>query len=206
VSAQHFEGQADARLLVSGALVGVGGRLFATPPLDNGFALVRLPGLAGVQVRRENLPVGRTDARGDLLVRDLLPYYPNRIGYDDADVPANYRSSAEEQRVAIPRNGGAVVAFDVHPLRAVAGRVVVPGSALAPSDGALLRLHGVGGTHQTRIGRSGRYYLEGVGPGEYRVELQFDSGLRAGCVLQVPVAKPGIVRLDALACPPLESK
>jgi outer membrane usher protein len=206
VNAQYFEGHAHARLLVSGAPVGVGGRLFATPPLDNGFALVRVPGLAGVQVRRENLPVGRTDAHGDLLVRDLLPYYPNRIGYDDADVPANYRSGAEEQNVAVPRNGGAVVAFDVHPLRAVAGRVMVPGVALAPSDTATLRLHGAGRTQETRVGSSGRYYLEDVAAGEYRVELQFDSGLRAECMLHVPATEAGIARLDALACPPMESK
>lgn len=206
VSAQHFEGHSDARVLVSGAVVGIGGRLFATPPLDNGFALARLPGLAGVQVRRENQPVGRTDAHGDLLVRDLLPYYPNRVGYDDADVPAHYRSDAEEQSVAVPRNGGVVVAFDVHPLRAVAGRVTVPGVALARSDSATLRLQGAGGTRETRVGSSGRFYLEDLAPGAYRAELQFDSGLRAECMLQVPVASPGIVRLDALACPPLESK
>lgn len=205
-SGQHFEGQVDTRLLLSGALVGVGGRVFATPPLDNGFALVRVPGLAGVQVRRENLPVGRTDAHGDLLVRDLLPYYPNRLGYDDADVPADYRSGGDELQVAVPRKGGAVVAFDVRPLHAVAGRVLVRGVELAPSDSATLRLQGAGATHETRIGSSGRFYLEEVAPGEYHADLLFDSGLRAGCVLRVPAADAGILRLDVVVCTPMESK
>lgn len=202
---QHFDGQTDSRFLASGALVGVGGRMFATPPLDNGFALVRVPDLAGVQVRRENLPVGVTDAHGDLLVRDLLPYYPNRLGYDDMDVPANYRSSSSEQSVAVPRHGGALVTFDVRPLRAIAGQVVVPDVVLAPGDAATLRLRKEGQSHETRLGTSGRYYLEDVAPGTYEAELEFDSGLRAACTLQVPAADAGITRLGNLVCKPAEA-
>src|SRR5690606_16227856 len=84
---QGVHGRGGARLLLSGALVGIGGRAYATPPVDSGFALVRVPGVAGVPILREHLEVGRTDARGDLLVRDLIPYYANQIALDPSQVP-----------------------------------------------------------------------------------------------------------------------
>ncbi|NUS60571.1 MAG: fimbrial biogenesis outer membrane usher protein, partial [Lysobacter sp.] len=78
-TASDHDGDTSGSLFMSGALVGIGGRMFATPPVESGFALVRVPGLANVPILRENQVVGRTDARGDLLVRDLLPYYANRV-------------------------------------------------------------------------------------------------------------------------------
>ena len=199
VSANHFAGETSGQLLASGALVGIGGRVFATPPVDNAFALVRLPGVPGVRVRRENLPVGVTDEQGDLLVRNLLPYYPNRIGYDDSDVPMDYRAGASQRAVAVPRNGGALVAFDVAPLRAISGRIVLPGIALEPGESAQVRLRRGESVYETQIGASGRYYLEDVAAGTYDVDVEYAQG-RARCVLTVPEAAPGIQRLVDLVC------
>jgi outer membrane usher protein len=192
---QDADGRTQASVLLSGALVAIGGRAFATPPVDNGFALVRVPGLAGVQVRRENLPVGVTDAAGELLVRDLLPYYPNRIGYDDDDVPADWSTGPNALTVAVPRHGGAVVPFQARPLRAVAGSLRLP-----HAGAATVRLRGDGHDYSTRIGSSSRYYLEDVAPGAYTLEVELDSGARARCTLQVQVLAPGVTRLEPVEC------
>ncbi|MFC7302399.1 fimbria/pilus outer membrane usher protein [Cognatiluteimonas weifangensis] len=195
LTVQDADGASQASVLLSGALVAIGGRAFATPPVDNGFALVRVPGLAGVQVRRENLAVGVTDAAGELLVRDLLPYYPNRIGYDEADVPADWDIGPNALTVAVPRRGGAVVPFQARPLRAIAGRLRLP-----QSGAATVRLHGDGRDYSTRIGSSARYYLEDVAPGAYVLEVELDNGARARCTLQVPVLAPGVTRLEPVDC------
>jgi outer membrane usher protein len=195
LTVQDADGHSQASVLLSGALVALGGRVFATPPVDNGFALVRVPGLAGVQVRRENLPVGVTDAAGELLVRDLLPYYPNRIGYDDDDVPADWTTGPNALTVAVPRSGGAVVPFQARPLRAITGSLRLP-----QAGAATVRLHGEGHDYSTRIGSSARYYLEDVAPGAYALEVELDSGAHARCTLQVPVLAPGVTRLDPAEC------
>jgi len=195
LTVQDADGHSQASVLLSGALVALGGRVFATPPVDNGFALVRVPGLAGVQVRRENLPVGVTDAAGELLVRDLLPYYPNRIGYDDDDVPADWATGPNALTVAVPRSGGAVVPFQARPLRAITGSLRLP-----QAGAATVRLHGEGHDYSTRIGSSARYYLEDVAPGAYALEVELDSGAHARCTLQVPVLAPGVTRLDPAEC------
>jgi outer membrane usher protein len=195
LTVQDADGRSQASVLLSGALVALGGRVFATPPVDNGFALVRVPGLAGVQVRRENLPVGVTDAAGELLVRDLLPYYPNRIGYDDDDVPADWNTGPNALTVAVPRHGGAVVPFQAHPLRAITGSLHLP-----HGGAATVRLRSDGHDYSTRIGGSARYYLEDVAPGAYALEVELDSGARAHCTLQVPALAPGVTRLEPVEC------
>jgi outer membrane usher protein len=199
VTAQSLDGHNDASVLLSGALVAIGGRMFATPPVDSGFALARVPGLSGVQVRRENLAMGRTDAHGDVLVRGLLPYYPNRIGYDDADVPATWRAGANQLTVAVPRHGGAVVSFDASPLRAIAGSV-----RLAQAGAGVLRLHGAQHDAQSRIGDSGRFYFEDVPAGDYAIEIDLDSGAHARCAVQVP-AVAGVARLGEIDCTQVET-
>jgi outer membrane usher protein len=199
VTAQSLDGHNDASVLVSGALVAIGGRVFATPPVDGSFALARVPGLAGVQVRRENLAMGVTDARGDVLVRGLLPYYPNRIGYDDADVPATWRAGANQLTVAVPRHGGAVVHFDASPLRAIAGSV-----RLAQAGAGVLRLHGAQHDAESRIGGSGRFYFEDVPAGAYAIEIELDSGAHARCAVQVP-AVAGVARLGEIDCTQAET-
>ena len=200
VTAQSADGNSDASVLVSGALVAIGGRVFATPPVDSSFALARVPGLAGVEIRRENLPMGVTDAQGDVLVRGLLPYYPNRIGYDDDDVPATWRAGVNELPAAVPRHGGALVIFDAKPLRAIAGSV-----RLAQPGAGTLRLHGAHGDAETRIGSSGRFYIEDVMPGEYGVEIALDDGAHASCTLQVPAAVAGVTQLGPIDCIPAET-
>jgi outer membrane usher protein len=199
VTAQSLDGHNDTSVLLSGALVAIGGRMFATPPVDSGFALARVPGLSGVQVRRENLAMGRTDAHGDVLVRGLLPYYPNRIGYDDADVPATWRAGANQLTVAVPRHGGAVVSFDASPLRAIAGSV-----RLAQAGAGVLRLHGAQHDAQSRIGDSGRFYFEDVPAGDYAIEIDLDSGAHARCAVQVP-AVAGVARLGEIDCTQVET-
>jgi outer membrane usher protein len=200
VTAQTVDGNSDASVLLSGALVAIGGRVFATPPVDSSFALARVPGLAGVEIRRENLPMGRTDAHGDVLVRGLLPYYPNRIGYDDEDVPATWRAGVDQLPAAVPRHGGALVLFDASPLRAIAGSL-----RLAHPGAGRLRLHGAQADVETRIGSSGRFYLEDVAPGAYEAQVELDDGARARCTLQVPAAAAGVTRLGAIDCAAVEA-
>ncbi|WP_166212241.1 fimbria/pilus outer membrane usher protein [Cognatiluteimonas telluris] len=200
VIAQSAGGNSDASVLLSGALVAIGGRVFATPPVDSSFALARVPGLAGVEILRENLPMGRTDAHGDVLVRGLLPYYPNRIGYDDEDVPATWRAGVNELPAAVPRHGGALVLFDASPLRAIAGSL-----HLAHPGPGLLRLHGAQADLDTRIGSSGRFYLEDVAPGAYEVQVELDDGTHAHCTLQVPVAAAGVNQLGTIDCTAAEA-
>ena len=201
VQADRFGGQTRGRVLASGALVAIGGRAYATPPLESGFALVRVPGVAGVPVLRENLEVGRTDARGDLLVRDLIPYYANQIALDASQVPLTYEIERGARTVAVPRNTGALATLDVRPLYAVSGRLRLRSDGdTRPAAFGTLRLERDGAEHRSPLGAEGRFYFEQLPPGRYRARADSD-GAHAQCTIEVPApTAPGIVDLGTVDC------
>lgn len=204
---ERFGDDTRGRLLASGALVGIGGRGYATPPLETGFALVRVPdvngeALGGIPILRENLEVGRTDARGDLLMRELIPYYPNKIALDPSAVPLNYQVLTPQREVAVPRNAGALVRLQVQGLRAATGVVHLrEGATTRPAGYGAMILRGDGKTYESVLGGGGRFYFEDLPPGEYAVEVE-SGGRRARCTLALPTqAEAGIAELGELTCP-----
>ena len=64
-----------------------------------------VPDVGGVGVLRDHQEVGRTGRSGKLLVPDLLPYYGNVMGINDADVPMDRAIDSVESVVAPPVRG-----------------------------------------------------------------------------------------------------
>lgn len=201
LQADRIDGHGSTRALASGALVAIGGRVFATPPLESGFALVRVPGQVGVPIQRHNHEIGRTDAHGDLLVTGMIPHYPNKIALDEAQVPMGYELLVEQREIAVPRNTGAVVTLETVARRAVTGKLRVRrGDAVAAAEYGVLRLPGVDGGHESLVGGDGRFYFEQLPPGRHAGRLDGDAG-RARCELEVPIsAVAGTVRLGGITC------
>lgn len=202
VQAERFGSDSSGRLLASGALVAIGGRVLATPPLESGFALVRVPGLPDATLLRENVAAGRTDAEGDLLVRGLVPFYANKVSLDNVAVPVEYDIRIGTRDVAVPRNTGAIVSLEVGVVHAVTGHVQLASAAgVRPAAFGLLRLRRDGTEIQSPLGGSGRYYFENLAPGSYDAEVERDGTMLARCALRVPEAQAtGITRLGELVC------
>lgn len=72
-----------------GALAFVGGRIYPLRSVnsDESFGVVHIPGLKNVRVSINDSFAGRTDARGDLLVRELAPFRDNVISVAVEDLP-----------------------------------------------------------------------------------------------------------------------
>jgi outer membrane usher protein len=187
VEAEKFD-NVDSRLrgTASGALVAVGGRMFATPPLDTGFALVRVPGVAGVPILRENQVVGHTDANGDLLVRELLPFHANKLALDPAAVPAGYDLQVPVRNVQVSRNTGTVVVLDTIAVRAVTGHFRYSGA----QSGDLVRVGNA--TEPALVGSEGLFYLEGLAAGTQVATIERENGA-VRCTLVVPAGGTGTV-------------
>ncbi|MGY1518875.1 fimbria/pilus outer membrane usher protein [Luteimonas sp. A482] len=201
VQADRFGGRSGARVLLNGALVGIGGRAYATPPLDSGFALVRVPGVAGVPILRENLEVGRTDARGDLLVRDLVPYYANQIALDPSQVPLDHEIVRGAAQLAVFRNTGSVATLDAHPLRAFSGRLRLrDGDGARPAVFGNLRLQHGDASQTSPLGADGRFYFEQLPAGRHQAIVDSD-GRRAHCAIDIPEPlQSGIHELGEIEC------
>lgn len=200
---QSLSGQASrGRLEASGSITAIGGRAYFSPPTETGFALVRVPGVEGLEVQRENQRVGQTDARGDILVRNLLPFYPNRIALNADSIAMGMRHGELSRWVYAPHSAGVMVEFEVRPLHAVHGRLEI-----GVEDGAAptrVVWSSTEGEVDHRLGGGGRFYQEDLPPGRtaWRVSAGEQEYL---CEFSVP-AEPGMHALGRVPCRgPMES-
>lgn len=141
----RFEGRYDAdgyqqvgSVTVAGAVVGVGGGVHLSSPVDDAYALVRVPGVRGVRTYASHQYVGRTNRRGDLLVPSLVSYNPNRLAIDDRDVPLTYDVPVTEALVQPALRGGGTVLFPIRFINDRRGADPDP-ATMIPSLHTLLR-------------------------------------------------------------------
>ncbi|MGE5244148.1 MAG: fimbria/pilus outer membrane usher protein [Betaproteobacteria bacterium] len=185
---------------VAGALVGIGGSVYATRPVQNSFALIRVPGVEGVRAFASHQEVGRTGKDGNLLVPDLQAYYGNILNIDDSDIPLQYAVSDTGLTLAPPYRGGAVAAFDVRRIQRVTGTIVVVDGhgEQAPSYGELtVTLDGTSAT--SPVGGEGEFYFENLPAGSHRAVVE-KEGRRCQFTLVVPVSDALVVDLGTLRC------
>ena len=181
----------------AGGIVVAGDRVFATRPVEEAYALVRV-GVPGVTTYLENQVVGLTDDQGDLLVPSLLARYSNRLSIRAADIPMDYEVGKVEQLAAPFRKGGMVVRFDVTPIRAVVGRLRLRADAVeAPGGGELVVVQD-GVELRATTATDGRFFLEKARPGIHAAEVTWRGGT-CRATLAIPET-PGIQDLGAVNC------
>jgi outer membrane usher protein len=127
----------------SGAVVADGGSVLLAQRIDDAFAVVDA-GAPGVEVMRENQPVGVTDSGGKLLVTGLNSYQENRISIDAGDLPITADIPITQKTVVPAARSGVVATFGIEKSLPSAiviftrpdGTFVDPGSrATVPSTG-----------------------------------------------------------------------
>ncbi|MEP7124647.1 MAG: fimbria/pilus outer membrane usher protein [Byssovorax sp.] len=191
----------SASLDATGALVLVhGAGLLATRPVQEGFAVIQVPGVPGVRGYLDNHEIGRTDRSGNLVVPGLLPYYGNRIMIADTDLPLDRAVGAIEQTIAPSYRGGALVRFDVKVAHFFRGHVVVEraGKTITPAYGEI-SVHLAVGEVTSPLGKNGEFELSEIPPGKHEARVEHTAGV---CTLEivVPTTELVITDLGALRC------
>jgi outer membrane usher protein len=178
-------------------IVGVlDGRPFDAPDSGQSFAIVDVPGYSGIRVSVNGEDSGRTDARGRIFLNTLQPFQRNevRIAADDFPIDADVGNALE---VVAPYSGaGAVVRFDVQPLRAVMIRVTDDrGRVLAPGT-----LFGRNGTAQTwPVGEDGLLYLTHV-PAVATTYRGSVDGRLCAITVSLPAGATSVTRVPSQIC------
>jgi outer membrane usher protein len=187
-------------MTAAGALVLVDGNVMASRPVQDGFALLQVPGLPGVRGFLNNQEVGRTDSRGNLLIPGLQPYYGNRLSIRDTDIPLDYELGKTEQVIATALRGGALVRFDVEKVRSVTGalRIDSGGQSTVPAYGEMTAFVGQRKV-SSPVGAAGEFWLENVPVGTHAAEVEFGRGV-CRFELKVPETKVTAVNLGTVAC------
>ena len=135
----HTPGQDSTQLSVAGGLVAIGGRVIPTRPVQDGYALVRVPGLENIPAEWSNQVIGATNKNGDVLIPNLLPYYGNQVSIVDTSVPIDYALDTDRRVIAVPYRGGALVTFPVHRIQQITGtlRIQMAGKTVIPALGEI---------------------------------------------------------------------
>ena len=193
---QRFGNQNNASMLVSGSLVAIDDHVYAGRALQNGYALVETPGISDVEVTHENQPVGHTDANGNLLINNLLPYQANKVGIDQNSVPLQDQIDATDQVISVPRLGGTVARFDVHVLHAARGVLMLDDKVVQYGTATLIAR---GNTLKTLIGLDGSFYFSDLPAGTYTLRARTGSG-DMSCHLTMPTDVRPLTHLGKIAC------
>jgi outer membrane usher protein len=200
-SASVAEGGPHLALEASGAIVALeGAGLFLTRPIQNGFAVVRVPGVPGVRGYLDNREVGRTGPSGDLLIPNLLPYYGNRVSIDDQDLPMDYSIDKTEILLSPPRRGGALLVFAAKKRMFYRGRVLIRARSAeaAPAYGDL-DVGADGATVTSPLGKGGEFELADLTPGRYPAKVTHAGG---ECLFTfiAPDAGGPVIDMGAVVC------
>jgi outer membrane usher protein len=191
----------DPSISASGGLVYGGGALMATRPVQDSYAIVRVPGVEGVRVYSSNQLIGRTNGRGVLLVPNLLAYYGNQLRIEDEDVPLDYEVRAVEKIIAPSYRGGAVVDFPVQQVRTIFGTLRVrtaSGQEIVPAYGELVLSRGDERV-TSPVGTAGEFYLENLESGQWPAAMEWEDG-RCRFELTVPAGSEPVIRLGTIVC------
>jgi outer membrane usher protein len=211
------DGLASTTLSASGGIVAINRGLYATRPIQDAFALVRVPDVEGVRAYVNNQEVGRTDKRGDVLVPSLLSYYGNVLDISDQDVPLERTVGSVRKTVAPPYHGGALAVFPLQRVQSARGTIQIDqrGSLLTPAYGQLIvkycssgpcardAANGTAATLESPIGEGGEFYLENVPPGRHEAIVEFSGASaprRCLFTLDMPASSASSVALGALRC------
>jgi outer membrane usher protein len=181
---------------LAGSIVAVGGEVLLSRPVDDGFALVKVPNSRGVRVLANNQLAGRTGRRGSLFVPDLRSYLSSPIGIVQDDLPVEMKLGAISQAIAVPYRGGAVVVFEASVIRALAGRLDAGGTA--PAYGTLSVT--VGGTEvRSPLNVSGEFYFEDLPPGDHAGIASW-SGRTCRATIHMPGKGPPMIDAGVVTC------
>ena len=181
---------------LAGSIVAIGGEVLLSRPVDDGFALVKVPNSRGVRVLANNQLSGRTGRRGSLFVPDLRSYLSSPIGIVQDDLPVEVKLGAISQDIAVPYRGGAVVVFEATIIRALTGRLDVAGKA--PEYGTLSVT--VGTTEfSSPLNVSGEFYFEDLPPGDHPGVASW-SGRACRATIHMPDKGPPMTDAGVITC------
>jgi outer membrane usher protein len=198
---EQLAGEANTTVSAAGSIVGIGGGVYASRPVQDSFALVRIPGVEGVRAFASHQEVGRTGKKGDLLVPDLQAYYGNILDVADGDIPLQYAVPDIAQTIALPYRGGAIAEFGVQKIQRVVGVITVAedGEDHVPAYGEIT-VTTKGREFSSPIGGSGRFYFEDLAAGAHSAVVRDKNGKECSLTITVPSSNGTIVNLGSLRC------
>ncbi|HET7773260.1 MAG TPA: fimbria/pilus outer membrane usher protein [Burkholderiaceae bacterium] len=200
LDAERRPGSQAVRAGVRGSLAWLGGEWIVSRSLGDAFAVVTVPDSPGARIYANNLPAGRTDARGRIVVPNLLPYNRNEIAVEQLDLSMDMEIRSLKLDVVPYTRSGVALSMPVRRLSPATGQIVDPqDQPLAPGT----ELRALPGGQPVALGQAGRVFVNDSS-GMQAIEAR--AGTQLLCRASVPevTATDGIKDWGRLRCMPVE--
>jgi outer membrane usher protein len=125
------------RANAGGGLAITGAGVMPSRRLDRSFAVVEVADFPDMTVYVENQPVGRTDAKGRVLLDSLRAYERNAISLDPKQLPLDASLATPAMTVTPAYRSGPVVRFPVVRASAATLRLALPDGTPVPAGASV---------------------------------------------------------------------
>jgi outer membrane usher protein len=201
VGYRRIAGEDTYDLRLAGAIALIDRGVYFTRPIFDSFALVKVENLENVRVQYNNQVEGRTNAKGELLVPDLLSYYDNKLAIEDTDIPINYQLPVLQKFVVPGHRGGSVIKFNAIKLQGFVGHLYVTDKGVKrTADYGELTVSLPGNKDVTGVvGKEGEFYLENLPSGTLPAHIVLKDEI---CLfdLTIPKTDEPLVDLGMVTC------
>jgi len=179
----------------TGSLVMMEGGLFAAQQINNSFAVISTDGIPDVPINVQNNLVGTSNSKGLLLVTHLNSYQKNHISIDPMGLPASMRISRIQANVTPEDRAGALVKFEITPVRSALVILVDSHGKVIPNGSSAMLM--TGERQSAAVGFDGMVYFDTLEP-QNRLRVSTDTGT---CFVQFPYPETGnTTQIGPLVC------
>ena len=189
------DNQTIGTISLAGSIVGIGGQVLLSRPVDDGFALVKVPNVKGCARAREQSG-GGTDGTERIAVRAgpaFVLVEPDR--HRPGRCAGGRQAREVSQDIAVPYRGGAVVTFEAK--RHSGGDRPPRGRRRAPSYGTLSI--DVAGASSSPLNAAGDFYFEDLPPGDHPGVATWE-GRSCRATVRMPDKASPMMDIGAVAC------
>lgn len=183
----------------AGSLAFIDNDFYLTRPIQDSFGLAKVDSLSDVRVYFSNELVGKTK-KGRLVIPNLVSYADNHISIEGQDVPVDRALKNTSRRLSPKFRTGSVALFDVERFQGFFGYIYLEKHGKRKTaDFASLILQMQGQSFDTVVGKGGEFYLENLGPGNYRAQIKLDGEI-CDFNLKIPESEIMMVELGDYVC------
>ena len=194
------QGSNSSRISVAGGLASIDGQLAFGRPVTESFAIAKVGELPGVLVSVNSQLIGKTDARGQIFIPTLSPYFDNDVSIAPESVPIEYSIPFTVKKVSPLFRSGSVIDFGVTRVQAFTGHLKSRQEGMTKAvELQEISIRQQGKTLTLQTGRGGEFYLENLKAGSYAATAEAE-GKPCLFELVIPQSEATFVDLGEFVC------